>query len=511
MRSQNRQFDSGFAISLCNRQGDPLFEYSTPATHSNSSDYFSDTCTDQASREFSVYSTGNREYEVPLSNCLSELLSLNEVSSYESNSDEYEVRREGWPLESFTGEQAVQQSRSQIEPSPDPCSSTIVKPVPKTASPHPRPSPSASAIQLDEDSVIADIQSILAGSKSDSPKTRPPTTNAPRAASGTENSLADRLDPKLANSATAEEGVESEFKNEHEIFDRLARSMKFANAYDLGRIGLEQRFDQFDLESEQEENWTSAAQGHDSQRSQPEPVSSARSMEDVALAKTAGQQDFVEDLDLILAPSSRTQSEDIPLDPGVGGRSIGQDSLQPGDIILSTTDGAISSVIRGTTGSPVSHASIYVGDGQLVESIGAGTLRHSLTTALDDDSLAVAYRHRDISSESAAQVVEFLNEQVGNNQGYDHWGIIRVAPGQLARTVCQLFSEQRREACLAQADRIRVGTDNENRFYCSELILAALQKAGLNITETDPSWSSPDQLIELYHNGLFEYVGHLKA
>lgn len=34
--------------------------------------------------------------------------------------------------------------------------------------------------------------------------------------------------------------------NEHAIFDKIAQSMKLANAYDLGTVALEQRFDAFD-------------------------------------------------------------------------------------------------------------------------------------------------------------------------------------------------------------------------------------------------------------------------
>lgn len=39
-------------------------------------------------------------------------------------------------------------------------------------------------------------------------------------------------------------------KNEHAIFDRIAQSMKLANAYDLGSIALDQRFDAFDQEED---------------------------------------------------------------------------------------------------------------------------------------------------------------------------------------------------------------------------------------------------------------------
>lgn len=51
----------------------------------------------------------------------------------------------------------------------------------------------------------------------------------------------------------------------------------------------------------------------------------------------------------------------IPLDPGRGGRSVGPEALQIGDIIVSTTSAAISRAIRVGTGSEVSHAMLYIG------------------------------------------------------------------------------------------------------------------------------------------------------
>jgi len=45
-------------------------------------------------------------------------------------------------------------------------------------------------------------------------------------------------------------------KDEHQIFDRIAQSMKMANAYDLGSIDIERRFDSFDEEIDDHEEGT---------------------------------------------------------------------------------------------------------------------------------------------------------------------------------------------------------------------------------------------------------------
>jgi hypothetical protein len=43
---------------------------------------------------------------------------------------------------------------------------------------------------------------------------------------------------------------EEEPKDEHAIFEKIAQSMRLANAYDLGALELERRFDEFDAEEE---------------------------------------------------------------------------------------------------------------------------------------------------------------------------------------------------------------------------------------------------------------------
>lgn len=211
-----------------------------------------------------------------------------------------------------------------------------------------------------------------------------------------------------------------------------------------------------------------------------------------------------------MAQQADNESE-IPLDPGVGGRSVGESALEAGDIILSTTDHPMSKTIRDLTSSEVSHAALYIGDGKVVEAIEGGVLLRSMDTALDDDSLAVAYRHRDMTPVKAARIAAFLTDHARKKTPFDTWGLIQVAPGQLARAICNQLEGAARRACIESAGRLRVGTNDDNAFFCSELVLTALAEAGLALSDTAPSWSSPQQIVELNHNGLLDYVGHLKG
>lgn len=289
------------------------------------------------------------------------------------------------------------------------------------------------------------------------------------------------------------------------IFDDIAASMAHARSYDLGSVALDHRFDEFDREADARPTRSMSV------TNRPLPPPSPSTLAAPTPSPTSHSEsaaEFVEDLDLITAQGSPT---DIPLDPGVGGRSIGESALEAGDVILSTTDHPLSDTIRRVTGAEVSHAALYIGGGKVVEAIEGGVKLRSLDTAIADDSLAVAYRHRDMTPVRASQAVAFAEQHARSGTPFDTWGLIQVAPGQLARAICNQREGAEREACLANAARLRVGTNDDGAFFCSELVLEAYASAGLTFVNTDPSWSSPGQIVELHHNGLFDYVGHLIA
>ena len=203
---------------------------------------------------------------------------------------------------------------------------------------------------------------------------------------------------------------------------------------------------------------------------------------------------------------------EIPLDPGVGGRSIALVAMQPGDIIISTTDSDISSRIRKATNSEVSHSAVYIGNGNVIEAIDDGVMQFTVETSISQDSVSVAYRHKEITPDKAAAIVAFLEDAKNKKLKFDYYGLIRVAPYQLISNYCEsLPTDTLRSTCRASANAFKLGTDNHNEFYCSELVFAAFKNAGLNISDVDPHWSSPQDVVRLNHNGTLQYVGHLKA
>lgn len=235
--------------------------------------------------------------------------------------------------------------------------------------------------------------------------------------------------------------------------------------------------------------------------------------ERVAPIARAETVDFLEDLDKISESKAIATafSNDIPLSPASGGQSIGVDSLEVGDIILSTTtDGQISGTIRRITRSAISHASVYIGGGQVIEGIEEGVFQRSLETAMLDDSVTVAFRHQSMTTQKAQQIKAFLIEKRAANTQFDSYAIVRNLPIQIITSVCSMIAPSLRDRCRNFAGRIFLGTERNDEFYCSELVFAAFEAANLRLTNTEPHWTSAEDLVQLNYNGTLRYVGHLK-
>jgi uncharacterized protein YycO len=357
---------------------------------------------------------------------------------------------------------------------------------------------------ISEDDLLADMQSIIRGEKvfdkeSGVMKSRSEDGNNHSSTKSRKNVNShsrqdeDSLDQLLAKK-----------KNEHQIFDKIAESMQYANAYDLGSFPMEKRFDEFD-----EIETLSKPKGF-KQEKMTSTVNESK-------GQSVSSQDFIEDLDQIQrnieysGQKSETLSKEIPLDPGIGGMSIPYSELRPGDVILSTTSQPISGLIRSVTGSEVSHAAIFAGDGFLVEATEDGVLKLSLDTALEHASVAVAYRHKDITDSKRAKIIQFIDKAVKDKSKFDYKALIKLLPSQLMERYCSTRPESERQACKKLADKLKFGTNKNNEFYCSELVILALKAADLDIALISPDWNTVQDIVQLNHDGNLNYIGHLKS
>jgi hypothetical protein len=203
--------------------------------------------------------------------------------------------------------------------------------------------------------------------------------------------------------------------------------------------------------------------------------------------------------------------DEIPLDPGVGGLSIGPDSLEIGDIILSTTDAVVSRVIRAGTGSPISHALLFVGQGgQVIEAIGSGVQMIPLEQAIASATVAVAFRRPGLTEIQRQQIADAAAAHL--DKDYDYVGIVRQAAFQLHSRACDMLPAAAQQSCRQWVGRIDLGTGQNDTFFCSALVIAAYEAAALPLTTTPPHWASPQDVAELaFRQGVLAYVGHLKA
>lgn len=207
------------------------------------------------------------------------------------------------------------------------------------------------------------------------------------------------------------------------------------------------------------------------------------------------------------------------LTPSNGGQRITPADLRAGDIILSNTDALVSMGIRALTVSPVSHASLYLGNDRMAEAVGAGIRTRSTADFMADESTIVAFRHPGLEARHADAMRQFAAQHDGKK--YNTLGIVLQAPFTLQRQYCELplIPGLVRDFCIRGLAAIQLGAARNDRFFCSQFVLEAYQQARLPLTTADPLLVSPADLLHMREGDVpsvrteqaLQYVGHLKA
>lgn len=206
------------------------------------------------------------------------------------------------------------------------------------------------------------------------------------------------------------------------------------------------------------------------------------------------------------------------LTPIDGGRLVRPEELLAGDILLSADPGLASAGIRLLTTSPVSHAAIYVGNGEVAEALRGGVRLRSIDRVLKEETVVAAFRHPLLDETHAQRMSEFAREQVG--KPYDFVGVVMHAPFALQRRVCELpgVPTLLREACLSTLATLQLIHGGDDRFFCSQFVLESYRVVGLPITRARPHWVSPEDIMHMRAGDVSSlpvdqpllYVGHLK-
>ena len=214
----------------------------------------------------------------------------------------------------------------------------------------------------------------------------------------------------------------------------------------------------------------------------------------------------------------RMRVQDSALAPGRGGELIRASTLQPGDILLSSVGTLQSLGIQLATFAPVSHALVYLGDGVIAEAVGEGVRVRTVDAVLDSEQMVVAFRDPQLTPAQAVLLREWSLSQVGVH--YNTVGVLLTAPFVLDRRVCELplVPGPVRDACVRGFAMVQLGASSNDRFFCSQFVLEAYRKAGAPLSDADPRWVSPADLLHMREGDVasltaarpLRYVGHLK-
>lgn len=200
-------------------------------------------------------------------------------------------------------------------------------------------------------------------------------------------------------------------------------------------------------------------------------------------------------------------------------RPLQLDSLQAGDIILTSAPTLRSASIRLMTWAPVSHAAIYVGEGTVVEAVGSGVRARTVGELLEEESLALVLRFPDLDRAQQRDIGEYALQKTGVR--FSFIGVTLHIPYSVTRRVCELplLPAGVRDACLRSVGVLSYAAATESQLFCSQLVMQAHQRAGASITSADARLISPADILHMREGDVssvsiaqpLRYLGRLKS
>lgn len=146
----------------------------------------------------------------------------------------------------------------------------------------------------------------------------------------------------------------------------------------------------------------------------------------------------------------------------------------------------------------------------------------SLNEAIDHNTAVIAFRYPGLTPEHAAKLREFALDKEGSD--YNFGGIVLIAPYMITKRICELplFNATVRNHCLSLLATVQLGDGGslteDQRFFCSQFVLEAYNYAGHPISDSNPVWITPADLLHMREgdsssfrsNQPLSYIGHLK-
>lgn len=196
-----------------------------------------------------------------------------------------------------------------------------------------------------------------------------------------------------------------------------------------------------------------------------------------------------------------------PADPFASLPVMQPSALEPGDIIVSTTNNEVSQAIRIGTWSRYSHSSLYIGNGNIVDATGPGVRVRPLADQLSSATAVGVLRYPDLSNSAATAVVRVATAQRG--KAYNYLGLAAVGLHKTA-AIADLSNPSFGAivSVLSRAERVVPDSIiNNGTFFCSQLITFAYRRAGISLTQANGA--APGDLIRLGNAGALDEVGRL--
>lgn len=216
------------------------------------------------------------------------------------------------------------------------------------------------------------------------------------------------------------------------------------------------------------------------------------------------------------SPALRFQTSSVV--PQAEEEALTLDRLQPGDIILTSASTLRSAGIRLMTWSSVSHAALYIGDGRIVEALGSGVHVRPLEELLLEESIAVVLRYPGLRPEQQVQIIDYAVDKAGAR--FSFVGVTFQVPFSVTRRVCELplLPEAVRDACVRSVGVLNYLAASETQLFCSQLVMQAYQRAGVQVTDADPRLITPADILHMREGDVssvsvrqpLRSVGHLK-
>ena len=205
--------------------------------------------------------------------------------------------------------------------------------------------------------------------------------------------------------------------------------------------------------------------------------------------------------------------------PVIGLVPIQITDLQAGDILFSAEPGIQSFSIRLANNTSVSHAFIYLGDGLIAEAIGSGVQIISLEQAMRQTTLLTAFRRPGLQAQEVEKIREFAYQEQGGR--YNYFGILKQSTYSITRHVCELpvVPRRTRHLCRNSLALIQITPFGSERFFCSQFVVEAFNRAGKPLTDTPPEWVSPADILHMREGDVasvtpvnrLQYIGHLQC